>query len=83
MKTVTLTLPDFWVCPLEYGSDSYGDMNQRDIESLESFVEHMVKTYGKCWPVNYSEESSFYYHHEASPFGVLGCTCVEITFDIS
>lgn len=84
MKTVDYELPSHWVCPLEYGSDSYGEMSDSEIAEFERFCSDVEKELGICNPLSYGdEESDFRRYHDATAYGVLACNVVTVTFEDS
>lgn len=84
MKTVTYILPEHWVCPLEYGADSYGDMDDSEIAQFERFCDDAAKECGNAMPVEYGDGGGdFRRYHDATPYGVLACNVVAVTFEVT
>jgi hypothetical protein len=81
MKTLKLILPDFWASSLINGDDT--GLEDEDHKAMDAFEASMVKEYGQCWTLDCSAEPSFEKYHDARPFGVLACNCLEYTFDIT
>ena len=85
MQTVTYTLPSFWLYALEYGPDEAG-FSDEDEKAFESFRTYFEKEHGPEKGFSYTDEdgntkdAGFMRYHDAQPFGVLACDCLEITF---
>ncbi len=86
MDTLELNLPDHWASALINGDTS--GMTDEDELHLDCFTEHMAEMYGQCWAMGCTEEHDeespgFLTYHDAQPFGVLACNCLQYTFDIT
>jgi hypothetical protein len=82
MQIETYTLPEHWLSALFNGDDS--GLDESDCEALEAFTDSVVADYGQAWPVDYDESGAgFMRYHDAQPFGVLACDCVEVSFDVT
>jgi len=73
IKTVTYTLPDFWVYPLINGDES--DFSDEENEALQAWLKS--EAVGAC--VEISQSAFFTPWHDARAF-VLPCSCLEFTF---
>lgn len=79
LQETTYILPAHWagvLINLDYSGLSDDEENQLDSFIDGEFGEHLFCT------VNVSEdaEPSFYKYHDAQPYGVLACDCLEYTF---
>jgi hypothetical protein len=81
LATKLFTLPSHWACAL-INDDRTGLTDEEEL-ALDGFIEEMIKGYGKCWPIACSDEESFSPWHDAMPYGVLACDCVDVTFDVT
>jgi hypothetical protein len=53
------------------------------MRAFDAFHKMMIETWGKCWCIDMSDESSFSKYHDARTFGVLACDVASYTFDIT
>lgn len=81
IQTETFTLPQHWACALINGDET--GLDDADSAALEAFTADMVAQYGQCWALDCGDEVSFTAYHDAQPYGVLACDCVEFTFDVT
>ena len=81
MDTLELTLPSHWASAF-FNSDTSG-LEPEDEAHLDAFTDHMVATYGQCWPMDASDDVWLQHYHDATPYGVLGCDVSTYTFDIT
>jgi hypothetical protein len=81
MEIETKILPEHWGCALINGDET--GLNDADQKALDAFVDDMIEKYGRCWAVSCDDEPSFMRYHDAEPYGVRACDCLEFTFDVS
>lgn len=81
LATKLFTLPQHWACALI--NDDRSGLSDEEETALDAFIDEMIKGYGKCWAIDCSEETSFSPWHDAQPYGVLACDCVDVTFDVT
>ena len=81
IETETFELPVHWATALMYGDES--NLDESEVESIESFIDWMEEKYGACWLLNVDDESWFSRYHDASDFGVLACEVTNFTFDVT
>jgi L-rhamnose isomerase len=80
MKTIKLTLPEFWASSLING-DSSG-LEDDEVQELENWLSWAKNQgYGLCLDAN-TDERFFTKHHDASEF-VLACDCMEYIFEVT
>jgi hypothetical protein len=74
MTTTTYTLPAHWAPALVNGD--FTGMEEDDEEALMRVIagENLPD------PVSVSDSSEFLTYHDARPYGVLACDCLEYTF---
>jgi hypothetical protein len=79
MKTIKLTLPEFWASALINGDFSgLEDDEANELECWQSFAS--TENIGHC--VDVGQEKSFIQYHDASAY-VLACDCLEYTFEVT
>jgi len=81
METTTYTLPAYWASAL-FNGDLSG-LEESDEESLMRFIvgELMPDPIGIVGDNDeYGPESFFCTYHDARPYGVLACDCLEFIF---
>jgi hypothetical protein len=81
IETETYVLPEHWLAPLMYGETD--GLEESDVSALEAFTDDMVKTHGQCWLLSNGENHGFLRYHDAEPYGVLACDCVDMVFDVT
>lgn len=80
MKTIKLTLPEFWASALINGDFSgLEDDEANELEAWQSYAS--TENIGHCVDVN-TDERFFIQHHDASAY-VLACDCLEYTFEVT
>jgi hypothetical protein len=80
MKTIKLTLPEFWASALINGD--YSGLEDDEVQELEQWLSFAKNEgYGFCLDVN-TDERSFIQYHDASAW-VLACDCLEYTFEVT
>ena len=80
MKTIKLTLPEFWASALINGDFSgLEDDEANELEAWQSYAS--AENIGHCVDVN-TNERFFTKYHDASEF-VLACDCLEYTFEVT
>ena len=74
MKTCTYTLPAHWATALFYGD--FTGLEEPDEEALTRVIvgENLPD------PIGVSDEPEFRKYHDAQPYGVLACDCLEYVF---
>ena len=78
MKTIKLTLPEFWACAFFYGD--YSGFDKWEMEGFDLWLKWAKdEGYGHC--INAGTERSFIQYHDASAY-VLACDCLEYTFEV-
>jgi len=78
MKTIKLTLPEFWASALVNGD--YSGLEDDEVKELESWLSWASsEKIGFCLDVN--DERSFIQYHDASAY-VLACDCLEYIFEV-
>ena len=77
MKTIKLTLPDFWASALI--NNDFSGLEQDEENEFLRWGFSLDKNIGPCLDVN--KERSFTKHHDASEF-VLACDCLEYIFEV-
>jgi hypothetical protein len=80
IKTIQYTLPAYWASALINGDES--GLEQEEQDTLGAFIEYMLQEHGACHCVDCTEEPVFSKYHEARPFGVLACDCLDYTFHV-
>tara|TARA_R110000822_G_C15208602_1_gene483116 strand:- start:334 stop:600 length:267 start_codon:yes stop_codon:yes gene_type:complete len=81
VKTETYILPEYWAVALINGDTS--GMTDDGEKSLEEFTDHMIAEHGQCWAMSCDNDVGFMRYHDAEPFGVLACECLEYVFDVT
>jgi len=74
-------LPTHWAPILINGDE--GGLDEEDSQALDSFVDWMVETYGKCWVLNVENDTYFSKYHDAHHLGVGACHVSLFTFDVT
>lgn len=74
MKTVDYTLPAHWASALI--NDDFTGLEEADADQLDAL--HYGEQLSDC--VGHSDEPFFCTYHDARPYGVLACDCLEFTF---
>lgn len=80
VETIQYTLPTYWASALINGDES--GLEQEDQDALGAFIQHMLQEHGQCHCVDCTEEPEFTRYHDARPYGVLACDCLEYTFHV-
>jgi hypothetical protein len=79
MKTIKLTLPEFWASALINGD--YSGLEDDEVQELEQWLSWAKdQNYGFCLDVN-TDERFFLQYHDASAY-VLACECLEYIFEV-
>lgn len=79
MKTIKLTLPEFWASALINGD--FSGLEDDEIIELESWLSWAAgENIGFC--LDAGDERSFIQYHDASAY-VLACTCLDFTFEVT
>jgi hypothetical protein len=81
IETEIYELPVHWATALMYGEED--SLDDDDLRAFDAFHKMMIETWGKCWCIDMSDESSFSKYHDARTFGVLACDVASYTFDIT
>jgi len=74
MKTKTYWLPAHWASALVNGDTTGLD------DADENMLDWVMTSEGLPAPIGCGEEVSFLKYHDAQPYGVLACDCLEYTF---
>jgi hypothetical protein len=74
METPTYRLPAHWA-PALINGDTTG-LEDEDESKLNAFI----KGEGLQWPLDVGEEEFFCKYHDAQPYGVLACDCLDFIF---
>lgn len=80
IKTVQYTLPAYWASALINADES--GLTDSEQEGLGAFIEHMLQEYGQCHCLDCSEEAFFSKYHDARPYGIWACDCLDYTFEV-
>lgn len=75
----TLLIPEHWLSAIVNGDETSFDYydDPADYRAYQRFYANEIGTATVSLPDNC--EASFYHSHDASPYGVLACDCVETT----
>ena len=80
MKTIKLTLPEFWASALINGD--FSGLEEDEANELECWQSYAsTENIGHCVDVN-TDERFFLQYHDASAY-VLACDCLEYTFEVT
>ncbi len=74
MKTKTYWLPAHWASALVNGDTTGLD------DADENMLDWVMTAEDLSAPIACGEEVSFLKYHDAQPYGVLACDCLEYTF---
>lgn len=74
MDTQTYWLPAHWASALINGDTTGLD------DADENILDWVMTAEGLPAPIACGEEVSFLKYHDAQPYGVLACDCLEYTF---
>ena len=74
METKTYWLPAHWASALINGDTTGLD------DADENMLDWVMTAEGLPAPIDCGEEPEFLKYHDAQPYGVLACDCLEYTF---
>jgi hypothetical protein len=74
METITYRLPACWASALI--NDDTSGLEDADKAQLDAFMAGE----GLTWPLDVGEEEFFCKYHDAQPYGVLACDCLDYVF---
>jgi hypothetical protein len=78
--TETYDLPSHWACYMINGDATSFSLNDDGGEAEIAVIDEFMEDFGEGVIVTCSEESFFSKYHDAQPYGIKACDCLEFTF---
>lgn len=73
-------LPSHWACYLINGDSSSFSLNDDGGNAEIAVIDEFMEDFGEGVIVTCSKESFFSKYHDAQPYGIKACDCLEFTF---